>query len=394
MAGGKIMILSKFYYKEYISPHNEWVLNEFLLNKNVNLLIGKNATGKTRTIYRISALVGMLIGRPYASLESLEIINSADFTATFTDTDKTYTYFLKTRDRVIDSEKLDIDGDTKLERSNDGSGKIFYEREGKEIDFHISDNKLAITSRRDTFQHPYLENLFQWADRFRCYYFGSSEKMGQQTILTTDNINNSLMKNIFFEPSRVNELFLQGKQELGDTFNDCIIEYMQEIGYDISELTVKHNPYSAIMTEDKSPLYMLCIKEKDHDVSIYQTGMSQGMFRALSLIIQITYNTLKHLSTTILIDDIGEGLDFERSTKLINLLIKLAEENDTIQLIMSTNDRYVMNNVPLEYWQVIQRKGGECTVYNYHNSKEKFDEFAYTGLNNFDFLATDFINQK
>jgi hypothetical protein len=71
----------------------------------------------------------------------------------------------------------------------------------------------------------------------------------------------------------------------------------------------------------------------------------------------------------------------------------MAETND-IQLIMSTNDRFVMNNVPLKYWQVIQRNGGECTVFNKRNSKEKFDDFEYTGLNNFDFLATDFINSE
>jgi ABC-type Mn2+/Zn2+ transport system ATPase subunit len=122
--------------------------------------------------------------------------------------------------------------------------------------------------------------------------------------------------------------------------------------------------------------------------------MSQGMFRALSLIIQITFNTLKKLSTTILIDDIGEGLDFERSAKLINLLVELAEKNDNIQLIMSTNDRYVMNNVPFKYWQLIDRKGCVCKVYNYRNSQEIFDEFKYTGLNNFDFLATDFIHSE
>jgi hypothetical protein len=61
---------------------------------------------------------------------------------------------------------------------------------------------------------------------------------------------------------------------------------------------------------------------------------------------------------------------------------------------MSTNDRFVMNNVPLEYWQVIQRDGGKCKIFNYKNSKEKFDDFEYTGLNNFDFLATDFINSE
>ena len=85
-------------------------------------------------------------------------------------------------------------------------------------------------------------------------------------------------------------------------------------------------------------------------------------------------------------------------TKTVNAIFslgKLISGTDVfIQLIMSTNDHYVMNNVPLEYWQVIQRKGGECRVFNYQNSKEKFDEFEYMGLNNFDFLATDYLNSK
>jgi hypothetical protein len=139
---------------------------------------------------------------------------------------------------------------------------------------------------------------------------------------------------------------------------------------------------------------MIYLSEKDSGAVVWQPNISQGMFRALSLIIQITYNILKNLPTTILIDDIGEGLDFDRSSRLIKLLVEIAEKNENIQLIMSTNDRFVMNAVPLQYWQVIQRNGGECQVFNYQNSKEKFDEFEYMGLNNFDFLATDYLNSE
>ena len=60
---------------------------------------------------------------------------------------------------------------------------------------------------------------------------------------------------------------------------------------------------------------------------------------------------------------------------------------------MATNDRFVMNNVPLECWTVLQREGQKCAVYNYNNSKDFFEEFKFTGLNNFDFFATDFIHE-
>jgi hypothetical protein len=386
------MKLKQFCYKEFYSQTNNWELDVFTLNDKVNLLVGKNATGKTRTIDRISALAGLLIGQPQLSLE---IIESADFEACLIDKNDKYIYSLATRDRNIASEMLTINDVTKLKRFNDGSGEIFYEEQNKSITFKVSDNWPIITYRRDSIQHPFLENMFKWAEGLRCYYFGSSREMGQKNMLATVNLEE--FTNGDFNPhetSRINELYLRAKKEYGNDFNNEVIKIMQIIGYDISDLTVEPNPNKAVVEEDRSPLYMLCVNENDRNAKLYQTGMSQGMFRALSLIIQITYNIHKNISSTILIDDIGEGLDYDRSTKLIRQLIEWAEKNDNIQLIMSTNDRFVMNNVPLEYWQVIQRIGGECHIFNYQNSQKIFDDFVYTGLNNFDFLATDFYRER
>jgi hypothetical protein len=120
-----------------------------------------------------------------------------------------------------------------------------------------------------------------------------------------------------------------------------------------------------------------------------QFEMSQGMFRALSILIQVNYAGMAHQSYCILIDDIGEGLDFDRSTRLIELLREKALES-SFQLIMATNDRFVMDRVPLEEWSVLQRHGGHVRVLNYANSRELFEDFKFTGLSNFSFLETDF----
>ena len=58
---------------------------------------------------------------------------------------------------------------------------------------------------------------------------------------------------------------------------------------------------------------------------------------------------------------------------------------------MSTNDRFVMNSVDLKYWQVIDRVGSNVSYYNIKNSSQIFEDFKFTGLNNFDFFATDFF---
>ena len=94
--------------------------------------------------------------------------------------------------------------------------------------------------------------------------------------------------------------------------------------------------------------------------------------------------------TCFLIDDIGEGLDYERSCELIDLLIEKAKSH-FVQLIMTTNDRFVMNRVPLEMWTVLNRTGSIVKGYNIHNSAEKFDKFRFTGMSNFDLFATDYL---
>jgi hypothetical protein len=138
---------------------------------------------------------------------------------------------------------------------------------------------------------------------------------------------------------------------------------------------------------------VLVVKEKSLSAPTEQFAISQGMFRALSVIINIQYAINEDIPSCVIIDDIGEGLDFDRSCRLIEI-VRSSSIDSNIQLIMSTNDKFVMNNVPMSEWSVLVRNGGRISVRNEHNSKQLFDAFKYTGLNNFDFLALDFINDQ
>ncbi|MDR3000895.1 MAG: ABC transporter ATP-binding protein [Fibromonadaceae bacterium] len=294
------MILQKFDYFEFANEPKAWSLNGMVLG-SVNLVVGKNATGKTKTLTKIARLGNILAGKP--------LPESANYDVEFSDGVDIYKCKLNISHRKIQSEEF-------------------------------CGNK---------------EKFVKWVEGLIMHAFNSKQRQD------------------------VIDLYTKGEEELAENFKEQIINFMNEIGYELLEIGT-----------DSSTIY---VKEKNVDVAILLQQMSQGMFRALSLIIQMAYNTLKNLPTTIIIDDIGEGLDFARSTSMIKLLSRVASEGKC-QLIMSTNDRFVMNNVPLKYWQVIQRTGGQCKAYNYHNKKEKYDEFEYTGLNNFDFLATDFINSE
>jgi hypothetical protein len=186
------------------------------------------------------------------------------------------------------------------------------------------------------------------------------------------------------------EIFKRAKKKYENEFVDKLIKDFNSIGYNIE--TIDLGPLESIQIDASIPskIVGLRVKEKDMEGLTDQHSMSDGMFRALSILIHFNFYELEKLNGTVLIDDIGEGLDFERSSQLIKLLIeksKLAK----IQLVLSTNDKFVMNNTKLDYWQIINREGSIVNMHNITNSEKEFKQFRFTGLNNFEFFTTDFF---
>jgi hypothetical protein len=191
-------------------------------------------------------------------------------------------------------------------------------------------------------------------------------------------------------------IFVIGKQEIGEPFIQAILSDMREIGYKLSEIGTKVpsliNPDISVDSPDNLPQF-LYIQEEDLTSVTEQSEISQGMFRALSLFIQINYSLLASKPSCIVIDDIGEGLDYQRSSSIIKILIDKAERG-LVQLIMTTNDEFIMNGVPIEYWSLIERTPGSAKLHNIYNSSEKIEEFKFIGLNNFDLFTSEFLLQK
>ena len=182
------------------------------------------------------------------------------------------------------------------------------------------------------------------------------------------------------------------KKEFGDSFVNALKQDLGAIGYAVSDIGA-FPPVSLRIIGGPGEAVSLSVQETGLPGYTDQHGMSQGMYRTVALLTHLNYYLLKRSATCILVDDIGEGLDFERSCKLIDLLRSKTSAAD-IQLILSTNDRFTMNRVPLEEWSVIQRDGNHVRVRNYSNSRNIFEEFKFTGMSNFSFLETDFINEQ
>ncbi|MBD1827900.1 ATP-binding protein [Microcoleus vaginatus GB1-A2] len=377
---------------------DEWRVEEWQLSKT-NLIVGKNASGKSkivRAIYTLSELLSnsrslLPQSKSYEWRLLFDIERSEEKTE----------YILKIEKGLVIKEKLIIGSKSDrqlLNRDESGKGTILAKELNRKINFQTDQTELAVVKRRDSIQHPFLEKLYQWSNSLRFYEFGT--ELGKNFIWAPPfPRDRELSKNeIKVKDARsVVGIFVLGKQEFRERFTEAIISDMTKIGYQLSEVGIKvpssiNSDISAADSSEDLP-QSLYIKEADLTSVTEQAEISQGMFRALSLFIQINYSLLASKPSCIVIDDIGEGLDYQRSSSIIKILIKKAETG-LIQLIMTTNDEFIMNGVPLKYWSLIERTPGSAKLHNIYNSREKIEEFKFIGLNNFDLFTSEFLLQK
>lgn len=381
------MKLKEIKLSRFKGQPNEWSIEgkpkngqfgQWLTFSKMNLIVGKNASGKSRTIDAIRHIADLLSGDIQISRLNSIGFGTAEYQLKFDDDGiSSIEYFLSFENGKILQETLVVDGEERLNRVK---GQLWYEGAGETLDFETDDGILAI-SKRDKKQHSFFEKLYSWGKNLTHYRFGT--QLGKDALLRDINSIKDDDEVDLKDGDEVAGIFIKGKNRFPESFVKAILEDMKSISYNIEEIDtsrLKNIPISA---------YGLSVKEIDLDDVTDQRAMSQGMFRALSLLIQLNYSLLSQAPSCILIDDIGEGLDYDRSKCLIDLIIEKVKAS-SVQVIMTTNDRFVMNKIPLEYWSVIQRVPKKSLFYNYQNSKETFDEFEYTGLSNFDFLSSEF----
>lgn len=169
------MLLKSIDFSQFDGQSKEWKLEGLELGP-INLLVGKNAVGKTRAVTIIAVLARLLAS------EIRPTFTSGSYHVTFDNSGTIILYSFRYENSVIIAEQLKIGEKTYLQRGPGGVGKIFAEKigDGTYIDFQTPVNELAVVARRDSIQHPYLEPLSEWGQSLRFYPFGTF--LGKQTL--------------------------------------------------------------------------------------------------------------------------------------------------------------------------------------------------------------------
>lgn len=374
-----MMYLRKFTFRENEGKKIEWLIDDVHLGK-INLIVGQNSSGKTRTLNAVTEMVDMLKGG------SMIPKNHGKCKAVFIEDEQEVILEFAYDNNVIIHEKLVWKGEKVLERKKDGTGRILY-LGGKEkitLDFGIAPNQLACFAKRDKLQHPYLEEIHAWAGNMRRFDF--SGDLGKSSYTMKAEFREEEVDFSNAAESLVPVLYL-AMHKFGE-FRKILLDDMNQIGYTLEDAGIA--PYSDKSHRSSRESFTVYTTEAGLEKQVNQADMSQGMFRAFSVLVRLNRYILEGFNGCIIIDDIGEGLDFSRAKQLVNLLVRKAASSG-IQLIMATNDSFIMNAVDIENWAVLHREGNKISLYNYENSKEIFEEFKFTGLNNFDFYASEFF---
>jgi len=373
------MYLKSFTFRENAGQNIEWLIDNVSLGE-INLVVGKNSSGKTRTLNALSDLVSMLRGKGTSAS------GPVSYELLFRNSEDLMRYELEYDLDTIKMERLYVGDELVLERSEGGNGIVKYDGTPGSmfLEFEIPHDQLACFAKRDRLQHPFIEIIHGWAISLRRFDF--SGDLGKTRYALKSSFDAKEMDWSITNNSLV-PIMNVAEQEYPE-FRGMILKDMQQVGYDLEDFGIIH--FSERFSQINQDRFAVYTSEKGLEKQVTQRDMSQGMFRAFSVLIQVNYYILCGQQGFVIIDDIGEGLDFSRAKQLVQVLIAKAKASK-IQLIMSTNDSFIMNAVDIENWAVIMREGHKISLYNYENSKEIFEEFKFTGLNNFDFYASEFF---
>ncbi len=347
------MKLTQFTYRG-----KDWRLASPINLQEVNLLVGKNAVGKSRTIRALGNVLLFLM--QLSERNTLDIFRSE---LLFEDENDSISYEFRLKGADVVYESLKVNGETLLSRNENGTVLC-----GESINPPVS--KLTLHVRRDVVQYPFIEKIMLWAEHACGLCFNEIEMAGDSAIP-------------FYILGQGQTLFAMVKS-LPEKSIQQVIDQAHELGYPIQRIE---------LFEHGSNLKMVLFHEENVKSQLFDALISKGMFRALYLLIYAQYMSVREFPSLLLIDDLCEGLDYDRSTKLGKILFDFCIEHH-IQLIASSNDTFLMDVVDLKYWNILQREGSEVSSIDIIKNPDLFNDFLFTGLSNFDFFSSDYITRK
>ncbi len=347
------MILKSFKYSAF-----QWSLDSLVLGKT-NLIVGKNSAGKTRSLDALLVVRSILTQRT-----EIETIDELDTELIFSRNEDEIKIEIGLSHKKVVKEIFSLNGKAIITR-NENKAII----DGETV--NPPSDKLLMHVRRDTTRYPDIEDIIKWADGTIIRSFIETEPPTHEQLY-------SIVSN--FTPE------MKGH----------ILEMSKSVGFPLTMIDTFENAFGIDAKKMDSTniekLKFILFKEDGVSPYLYLKEMSNGMQRTILLFIFIESVINAGYPALVAIDDLGEGLDYKRATKVGKLLFEMCEKNN-VQLIATSNEEFMMNIVDIDRWNILVRKGQSVRSITSSSKPKIFEEFKYSGLDNFDFFTSDVFNR-
>lgn len=340
------MFLSKLTYRDA-----DWEIGPIHFSQQ-SLIVGPNASGKSTVLRCIRNFVRIVLG--YSKVDALP---DCQYELEFSNDIGVVTYTLLIQAGRVVKELLKTGDTVRLVRDENGS------RVGEEP-VNVPETTLVLNARRDIVKYPDIEMVLTWVEKMSSFIF-----------------SNILSSNSSVSPFTTSQLDICVMWEkLKETQKEAVKDWMRELRYNIKTIDIALNKLG-----EKS----LFVVEDEVASPVIMGSMSNGMFRVLYLFVYLHY-VASYTSGAVLIDDIGEGLDYFRSSSLGKKLFAFGQEHG-VQMIVTSNDSFLVDTVDLSAWVLLKRTGRVVTSISAKTNPEDFARFRKLGLSNFDLMKTDFL---
>ena len=320
--------------------------------RSQNLVVGLNAVGKSRTVSAIGRVARFILGE--------KDLLADDFSCSLLlENGNKLEYSFEISGGEISAEILKKDGRPIISRER------FSAKMNEDL-VSPPGNKLLIQVRRDTILYPEIEEIILWAEHTSMFVFSNITTSPDS--LSPYAISKEPLLPIMFE-------------KISEKQREQLVGYMKQMAYCIERI----EPF-----EREKGSKTLHIYENGINKPLTPFELSNGMFRVFCVLLYMLYFSTLQDAGCLIIDDMGEGLDYLRSTKLGKIMFSYCKDKN-IQLIATSNDSFLMNAIDLQHWNILLRKGNTVHSLNIKNSSDLFERFARTGLSNFDLLSSNFL---
>ena len=360
------MFLQRLVYQDRFSGEK---VGPLILNPNLNIIFGKSASGKTRTLNILFGIGLMHRGGPVSST------SPETWAVLFKERDKEYFYQVGTGNN---------EGNlfVKQDALHSGAGEtLIFDREQNKLLNEVTNeeeryspisNELSLNYVKDTEKHKTALKLRNYLTQFKRLDYSIANVVGATSLL--DNNRLIVEPNGAFLDATISNImngFPTSFEKIKMNFMD-IYPHVENIS--IGKLPVGIN---SIQT--------LFIKEDFLDIPYPWFHASSGMVKTLALL-SILFSPLE--KSLIMIDEIENSLDYEGLVKIADIIKEVSMDR---QIVVATHSPIFANMFAFDQWIICTREGKRT---KFHNIKKdaKLAELFNQNFDNFSLYTQDFLN--